>query len=417
MSQSVKRRLAFVIAHLGPGGAQRVMATAANAMAERDIEVHLITVQAEPPDAYRVDPRVIRHLPPPVAAGVSSAEVPTHRSLMRRAGGLMRRGGGLIVRHTLRHPVMNLPRGALRYGLNLNRRAHWLRRVIRMIGPDAVLSFLTQTNILTIAATRGTGVHTVISERNDLRLQLPRRRVAALRRVLYRYSDVVTANSTGAVDSMRAFVPKHKLAFLPNPLRQSAPCEAVTFAGPTFITVTRLVEQKGVDILLKAAAEAFEQLPNWRLAVIGDGPLRKAYVALATELRITEFVDWIGQVPDPTPYLRAAQVFVLASRFEGSPNALLEAMALGLPSIVSDASPGPLELVGSEEAGLIVPVEDVSATAGAMIKLARDDDLCRRLGEAAIKRTSIHQLDRAMDIWLDLLNLNVQCVSPLSSQQ
>ena len=415
MGHSVKKRLAFVIAHLGPGGAQRVMATAANAMAERDIEVHLITVQAEPPDAYRVDPRVIRHLPPPVAARVSSVQVQTQRSLMRRAGGVMRRGGGLIVRHTLRHPVMNLPRGALRYGLDFNRRAHWLRSVIRMIGPDAVLSFLTQTNILTIAATRGTGVHTVISERNDLRLQRPRRRVAMLRRVLYRYSSVVTANSVGAVDAMRAFVPEHKLAFLPNPLRQSAPCEAVTFAAPTFISVTRLLEQKGVDVLLQAAAEAFERLPTWRLAVIGDGPLRKNYEALAKELRIDERVDWFGQVPDPTPYLQAAQVFLLTSRFEGSPNALLEAMALGLPSVVSNASPGPLELVGSEEAGLIVPVEDASATATAMIKLAEDGALRRQLGDAAIERTSIHQLDRAMDIWLDLLNLNAQCASPLSS--
>ena len=342
--------------------------------------------------------------------GLKRSQGPAPRTFLRRAA-------GRVIHYTLRQPLVNVPRGILRYGLNFNRRAHWLRSVIRKIQPDAVLSFLTQTNILTIAATRGTGLHTVISERNDLRLQLPRRRVAALRRVLYRYSDVVTANSTGAVDSMRAFVPKHKLAFLPNPLRQSAPCEAVTFDGPTFITVTRLVEQKGVDILLKAAAEAFEQLPTWRLAVIGDGPLRKAYEVLARELHIAERVDWIGQVPDPTPFLRAAQVFVLSSRFEGSPNALLEAMALGLPSIVSDASPGPVELVGSEEAGLIVPVEDVSATAAAMIKLAHDDDLCRRLGEAAIKRTSIHQLDRAMDIWLDLLNLNAQCVSPLSSQR
>jgi glycosyltransferase involved in cell wall biosynthesis len=170
------------------------------------------------------------------------------------------------------------------------------------------------------------------------------------------------------------------------------------------ISVTRLVEQKGVDVLLKAAARAFETLPGWQLAIVGDGPLRESCKTLARELGIANRVDWRGHVSDPIPYLRAAKLFILTSRFEGSPNALLEAMACGLPSIVSDASPGPLELIGEEEAGLIVPVEDVETTAAAMVRLAQDETLRTRLGAAALERARAHENDSAMQVWLKLLN-------------
>ena len=79
-------------------------------------------------------------------------------------------------------------------------------------------------------------------------------------------------------------------------------------------------------------------------------------------------------------------------------------MACGVPPLVSDASPGPLELVGNES-GLIVPTEDVNATAEAMVALASDDELRTRLGAAALERTRVHELDNAMRVWRELLRV------------
>jgi len=411
---TTRKRLAFVIAHLGPGGAQRVAVNAANTLVERGIDLHVILV-GENKNVYRLDPRITLHAAgaDSSAAAVSDAEaIETKRSSNLDAQGDKNRtsaGPLALARKLLPHGTF---RGAIsRYVLTpaffaagLSRRTFWLRGKIKSIEADAVLSFLTQTNILTVLATRGLKTHTVISERNDPRLQRHRRRVELLRKFLYRHADIVTANSRGALTALEAFVPKEKLAFLPNPLALPASIEVARLDAPTIITVGRLVEQKGLDVLVAAWAKAAPRLPGWRLAMVGDGPLRGELEAQARTLGVGDSIDWHGHLSDPFPLVRAAKFFVLTSRFEGTPNALLEAMACGLPGVVSNASPGPCELVGEDEsAGLIVPVEDSSATADAIVKLASDEPLRQRLAGGARERASEHEADRALDVWLKLL--------------
>jgi GalNAc-alpha-(1->4)-GalNAc-alpha-(1->3)-diNAcBac-PP-undecaprenol alpha-1,4-N-acetyl-D-galactosaminyltransferase len=411
-----KKSFLFVIAHLGPGGAQRVAVNAANALVERGFDVH-VTILGHQPIVYWIDPRVIFHSSSPVQAAfpadASSAddEIDQIASVTNDNDDGPMQQAGLLATYVKPY----LPPRVLAFGLRVagpifsviwqGRRTLWLRRTIRKINPDAVLSFLTQTNILTVLATRGLATHTVISERNDPRLQRHRARVERLRHIVYPWADVVTANSKGALTALESFVPKHKLAFLPNLLAASPTSETVAFAAPTVITVGRLVEQKGIDVLLSAWAKVVEVLPDWRLALVGDGPLAGALKEQARMIGVDNSIDWVGHVSDPFPLLRGAEFFVMTSRFEGAPNALLEAMACGLPAVVSDASPGPCELIGTDEspAGLIVPVEDASATADAIIRLARDETLRQRFGLAARERVRTHDAGQAIDVWLRLL--------------
>jgi glycosyltransferase involved in cell wall biosynthesis len=412
--ENSKKRLLFVIAHLGPGGAQRVAVNAANALAARGFDVHIVVIHHRP-DAYQLDPRVVIQSRVPRQAELATLDNDPDDAepTTAKAAGPKERGGGTGLLRTYVEPYLPAPAFAFLLRMlsqvvttiNLTRRTLWLRGKIKAIEPDAVLSFLTQTNILTVLATRGLETHTVISERNDPRLQRHRTRVEFMRRVVYRWADVVTANSKGALTALEPFVPTHKLAFLPNPLMVSPTTEIATFAAPTVITVGRLVEQKGLDVLLAAWAKVVEVLPDWRLAIVGGGPLEGELQALAAKLNIEHSLDWIGHVSDPFPLLRGAEFFVMTSRFEGTPNALLEAMVCGLPAVVSDASPGPCELIGTDggTAGLIVPVEDASTTADAIIRLARDDTLRRRLALEARERARAHEADQAIEVWLRLL--------------
>jgi glycosyltransferase involved in cell wall biosynthesis len=371
----------------------------------------LITILDDHEDAHQLDPLVTRHrlrdlgVVPRERAG-SENEIRSKANepkADRNAGNLL----GRKFKHVLKSaaeakfigPPLRSALGALDICLTVGR----LRAKLSEIAPDAVLSFLTQTNVITILATRGLPIRTIVSERNDPKLQRHRPRVELLRRFVYRWSDVVTANTQGALASLEQYVPKGKLAFLPNPIAIPSAGESAQFLAPTYACVARLVAQKGLDILLRASAQALQSLPEWRLAIIGDGPLRNDLQTLARDLEIADRVDWLGEVSNPFPYLRAAQFFVSTSRFEGSPNALLEAMSCGLAAIVTDASPGPLELVGGGDAGLIVPVNDVQATAAAITRLATDEQLRASLGQAAARRAKPHQLDSALAVWCELI--------------
>ena len=408
-----------MIGHLGPGGAQRVAVNAANALVERGFDVHVVVLN-DRPSAYWVDPRVALHAGCPLQVALPDADADDNNGKLATAQDSEESAGRIqplvpYVRPNWEARLIAIAERSFnpnsqilwlaRQTWGLGRRTLFLRRTIQRIGPDSVLSFLTQTNILTVLATRGLQTHTVISERNDPRLQRQNPRVEQLRRLVYRWSNVVTANSRGALDTLEKFVPKEKLAFLPNPVMASATGEVAEFATPTVVTLGRLVEQKGIDVLLAAWAKVAAALPGWRLAIIGDGPLGSELKERARTLGIENSVDWIGHVSDPFPLLRGAEFFVLTSRFEGTPNALLEAMACGLPAVVSDASPGPCELIGIDEsrAGLIVPVDDAGATADAIIRLARDETLRRRLGLAARERARAHDADHAIEVWLRLL--------------
>jgi glycosyltransferase involved in cell wall biosynthesis len=393
-----KKRIALVISHLGPGGAQRVVTNAVDALVARGIDVHLL-VFTERADSYPLNPKAARHFWMRGGEGASASALDAGpESDARSAGSSTGEQSGS---RTLR-----LMPTWLAFAYELVRISVWLRRTIREIAPDAVLSFLTQTNILAVLATRRLNTHLVISERNDPRLQRHRPRVEFLRRFFYRFADVVTANSEGVLASLESFVPKEKLAFLPNPLARSLGDKKASLAGLAVVTVGRLVPQKGLDVLLRAWATASPRLPGWRLAMLGGGPLEDELKQMTVALGLVGSVDFMGHVSDPFPILRSAELFVLTSRFEGMPNALLEAMACGLPAIVSDASPGPRELIGTGEnaAGLIVPVENADATAEAILRLAGDEPLRRRFGCAARERVAPYDRDRAVDAWLRLLN-------------
>jgi GalNAc-alpha-(1->4)-GalNAc-alpha-(1->3)-diNAcBac-PP-undecaprenol alpha-1,4-N-acetyl-D-galactosaminyltransferase len=411
-----------VIAHLGPGGAQRVAVNAANAFVERGHDVHVILV-GHNKQAYTLDPRVVLHdctgiQGDSIPSAFEGAEAPTqepqspgHKAKPEMPPDPKQQAVPTGPTETYVRPIHIAVRnavggtlGSILFALGLVRRVGRLRRKLKATKPDAVLSFLTQTNILTVLATRGLNTRTVISERNDPRLQRHRPRVELMRRLVYRQADIVTANSRGALTALEPFVPKRKLAFLPNPLMPPASTEIASLQAPTIVTVGRLVEQKGIDVLLAAWAQSTEHLPEWRLAIVGDGPLRDTLQARSRELGIEGSVDWHGHLADPFPLLRASKFFVMTSRFEGTPNALLEAMACGLPGIVSDASPGPCELVGMDEsAGLIVPVEGATETAAAIVRLAREEPLRRRLAASARERAHEHEPDRALKVWLQLL--------------
>lgn len=278
------------------------------------------------------------------------------------------------------------------------------RLLMEHVQAPVTLAFLGATNIVAALARQGLPTRLVISERNDPARQELMPVWQELRPLMYGAADVVTANSKGALETMRSWMPASRLAHVPNPLRVPPdPGTRRTRQGPQFISVGRLVPQKRVDLVLEAFAR-LEGLEHWIFEILGDGPERTSLDRIVAERRLGGRVRFHGHV-DPFPYLYASDIFVLASDFEGMPNALLEAMACGVVPIVNDATPGPLEFVEHDITGLVVPAGDLDALTEAMRELASDELRRARLAAAARERMDDLAFDHVLETWASVLKL------------
>src|SRR5262249_14402146 len=154
----------------------------------------------------------------------------------------------------------------------------------------------------------------------------------------------------------------------------------------------RLHKQKAHDVLINAFALFHQQYSEWQLIILGEGVLRAELQSQINSLQLENVIQLKGYV-DPFPYFVAAQVYVMPSRHEGMPNALLEAMAMGLPCVISDALRVPLEFVEDRKNVFIVPVENASALANAFSQLASNTVLRQTLSENAKQSLSSFSLD------------------------
>ncbi len=358
----------LVISHLGHGGTQRVVCNLANGLVRRGYRVRVLLSKQRSNNALALDPAV--EVEPLIYT-------PPRRTFAHLAG---------------------------LYSLGL-----WLpvlRRRIREIGAPVLVTFIRPTNVKVLLAALGLkSPRIVVCERNDPQRQPLGRHWNLLSRLLYRTADVVTVNSRGARKSLANWGIDDRLRFVPNILTLPTSEHSEVFASPTILAVGRIVHQKGYDVLIRAFAEAGEKLADWRIVFLGAGPAEPQLRDLAENLGLAGRIEWRGHVADPFPFYRGAAVFALPSRYEGMPNALLEAMSCGLPSIVSDASPGPLELVTDGENGLIVPVGDVAAMSAALLRLAGDDALREKLGGAAQQSVEGYLPETALDAWKAVLGL------------
>ena len=274
-----------------------------------------------------------------------------------------------------------------------------LRKALRDTRAPVAVAFIMPTAVLTLFAALGLNLRVVACERNDPSRQSFGFLWEFLRRLAYPWADVVTANSRGALAALKMYVPSDKLVYVANPLSTLPRGDPAVLKAPTILSVGRLNHQKAHDVLLEAFALFAAQHAEWRLAIMGDGPAAAELRRLASRLGIVDRVDWLGTQFDPYPWLRSARIFALVSRYEGTPNALLEAMSCGLPCIISNASPGPMELVENNVTGLVVPVEDHAALASMLDRLASDETLSSRLGKAGRQRVQVHAPESSLQSW------------------
>jgi glycosyltransferase involved in cell wall biosynthesis len=168
------------------------------------------------------------------------------------------------------------------------------------------------------------------------------------------------------------------------------------------VCVAKLRYEKGIDVLLQAWCLVHQQAPQARLIIVGDGGLRFQLEGLAEALGIARCVEFTGLLGDIPAQLHRGSVAVLPSRWEGMPNALLEAMACGLPCVATRVS-GSEDIIQHGINGLLVGPEDYRGMALALLSLLQDRPLAQKYGQAARETVERHySFEQVMDRYVEL---------------
>jgi glycosyltransferase involved in cell wall biosynthesis len=206
----------------------------------------------------------------------------------------------------------------------------------------------------------------------------------AMQRAAYTAAHKVVANSRAAADRLRfERVPERKVAVIANGL------DLAQYQPPSprpklrkVVVVANLRPEKGHDVLMAAAVNVLRRYPDAQFEIAGGGPQLEALLARAEALGVLHACTFLGHRDDVPARLADGDIFVLPSRSEAFPNAVLEAMATGLPIVASGVG-GILELIDDGRTGLLVPPDDSPALADGICRLMNDQAFASRLGHAA----------------------------------
>lgn len=248
-----------------------------------------------------------------------------------------------------------------------------VRDIVKKIKPDVVLSMPEEIGIYVLGALLGTRVPVVVSERNNPWIMPYKKVTRILRKILYPFAKGLIFQ-TEMVASFFTKGQQKKGIVLPNPLDVSRLPEVYTGEREkVVVSAGRLESQKNFSLLIRAFAIFHEKHPDYRLVIYGEGRKRKELEILAADLLPEGCWSMPGRVNDLPYRIGRCAVFALSSDYEGVPNVLIEAMAVGTPSVSTDCAPGgAATLIRSGENGILTPVGDLAALAEGLCYMAEN---------------------------------------------
>ena len=348
------RKYFFYIDSLGIGGAERVIANIANGMAKKGHSVIVVNdVEADGP------------------------EYPLHQNIKRIILGKHRYG---FVRKTVRR-ILDL------------------RRIIRKEKPNIAISFKKGPNYRLIIAKMTSNCKIVVSVRSDPAHEYGKGLKHALAWMLFLFSDGVVFQTEQEAEYFSKAT-KNKSAIIFNPVKGDFFSARWNGIENRIVCVGRLENVKKPLILLEAFYNIKDDFPETKLAFVGDGYLRSEMEAYCKEHHISGRVDILGRTENVSEELSRSRVYVLCSEWEGMPNALMEAMAVGVPVIAADCmGGGPRSLIRNEKEGILISPLDTYELECALRKLLSDAAQRQAMSEAERKRAEAFREDVVLDMW------------------
>ncbi|MBS0185090.1 MAG: glycosyltransferase family 4 protein [Proteobacteria bacterium] len=359
--------IALVILTLGPGGAERVLSQLANAWQEEGHHITLITLEhpSQKP-FYPLNPNI----------------------------------------HLIQlNPIFTKPTSWFEYLKNITTRLLLLRRTLKKEKPDLILSFIDQINVLTLLLTRGLKIPVIVSERIDPAFHPLSRIYKILRRLTYPWASQIVVQTQSAANYFSKKLQK-KISIIPNSV--FTPKKALTYQKiQHIVSVGRLSPQKDYPTLLKAFKVLTIKYPFLKLTIYGEGKERFALERYIQTLDLNTSVHLPGIISNIEQALLKADLFVFPSKFEGFPNALCEAMSLGLPVVASNCS-GNRDIIQNEINGLLFPIGNYKILTQQIERLLFDPFEAQRIGKKAKNISQTYSEQKILTLWHALIKKVLQ---------
>ncbi len=345
-------KIAFIISSLSSGGAERVLSLLANSFS-RNNEVYILTFSNDE-SFYQL-----------------------HQNI--------------------KHIKLNLLKESKTFSdsfKNSLSRFFAIKKELRNLNVDIIVSFMTHTNILSTIASKLNHQKIIISERIAYDFHQSKL-LNILRKIVYRYADLLIVQTHADKDNYK-FIKNVEVIY--NPLKLS---NLKTKKERIVLAVGRLEKQKGFNKLI----EAFSQIDSrgWSLCIAGDG-LEKKNLQKQIETLELNNVQLIGKRKDIFEWYARSSIFVLSSEKEGFPNVLLEAMGSGCACLSFNCPFGPSEIIKNGINGILVEDQNLSKFSQELQKLINDDELRDKLSYEAIKIKNCYSLEKIMNEWSQLMN-------------
>ena len=286
----------------------------------------------------------------------------------------------------------------------LLKNVRWLRRYF-IQNADVVVSFLAQFNMIALAAAFGTKIPVVVADRNDPRHMPKQGPVRIARNWLYRLADTVVVQTQHNKDYFsKSLQKKCQIIYNPVDIQEQKGLALRTDKKRRIVSAARLMKQKNQLMLIDAFAQIKKNFPDYTLTIYGEGPFRETLEKRIEELGLGDSVSLPGKVQNVFDCIADADLFVLSSNFEGMPNALIEAMCLGLPVISTKVS-GATDLIEHGKNGLLTDVGNTQQMVECMGQMLADAQLRSSCASNALEINERLQVDRIVGQWLECFKM------------
>lgn len=279
-----------------------------------------------------------------------------------------------------------------------------IRKKVKHLKPDTIVSFEYHMNMKVLLATFGIkNVRIIVSERNDPAQKGGKFGYKQLRNMLYKKSDCLVCQTPDA----KAYFPKNiqkKTVIIPNPIKSDLPQSWEGTRRKEIVNFCRLNPQKNLRLLIDAFEDFSDTHPDFSLVIYGDGELHDSLQQCISEKGLENKVRLHPAVSDVHERIKDAYMFVSSSDFEGLSNSMLEAMAMGIPTICTDCPCGGARMVIENGVnGLLTPVGDKDKLSAAMQRVADNSQIAHNIGKEAQKIRSKLSTDIIVGEWRKII--------------